>query len=174
MSRDHRKLQVFTLADRLIIKVYGETAAFPPEERFGLCSQVRRSAVSVATNIVEGSARRTTRDYLHFINIATGSAAESLYLLDLSSRLGLLSKEVYRELEPKYSHLLRGLQFRSERLRWIDAYRASRGDQTSDRGHHQEQEWPVTVIVSPSRITIFTKSPRVAPRAARTAISRRR
>jgi four helix bundle protein len=110
MSRDHRKLNVFTLADQLVIKVYAETATFPPQERFGLCSQVRRSAVSTATNIVEGCARRSTRDYLQFINVATGSAAETLYLLDLSSRLGFLKPEVYGHLEPKYSQLLRGLQ----------------------------------------------------------------
>ena len=79
-------------------------------ERFGLCSQIRRASVSVARNIVEGCARRTTRDYLHFINIATGSAAEALYLLDVSSRLGFLRPEVYRDFDPKYSLLLRGLQ----------------------------------------------------------------
>lgn len=110
MSRDHRKLNVFAHADELIISVYADTATFPPEERFGLCTQVRRAAVSTATNIVEGCARRTTRDYLHFINIATGSAAEALYLLDVSTRLGFLKPDAYRRLEPKYNRLLRGLQ----------------------------------------------------------------
>lgn len=110
MSRDHRKLNVFTLADQLILDVYAKTATFPAEERFGLCAQVRRPAVSVATNIVEGCARRTTRDYLHFVNIATGSAAETLYLLDLSARLGFLRPEVYRVFDPKYSRLVSGLK----------------------------------------------------------------
>jgi four helix bundle protein len=110
VSRDHRKLNVFHQADGLIPAVYEGTATFPAEERFNLCSQVRRSAVSVATNIVEGCARRTTRDYLHFINIATGSAAETLYLLELSSRLGFLSAEVYRDFDTKYNRLLAGLQ----------------------------------------------------------------
>jgi four helix bundle protein len=110
MSRNHQKLNVFHLADELIPAVYAGTATFPREERFNLCSQVRRSAVSVATNIVEGCARRTTRDYLHFINVATGSAAETLYLLDLSCRLGFLNAEVYREFDRKYNHLIAGLQ----------------------------------------------------------------
>jgi four helix bundle protein len=110
MSRDHRKLNVFQQADNLIIRVYAETVTFPPDERFGLCTQVRKAAVSVAVNIVEGCARRTTREYLHFVNIATGSAAETLYLLDLSSRLGFVQAEVYRQFDRKYSYLLRGLQ----------------------------------------------------------------
>jgi four helix bundle protein len=110
MSRDHRKLKVFTLADALVLQVYAASAIFPPDERYGLTAQVRRAAVSVPTNIVEGCARRTTRDYLHFINVATGSAAETLYLLGLTSRLGFLRAEVYREFDQKYSQLLRGLQ----------------------------------------------------------------
>ena len=96
MSRDHRRLKVFHEADELILAVYAGTAMFPREERFNSCAQVRRSAVSVATNIVEGCARRTTREYLHFINIATGSAAETLYLLDLSHRLAFVTAEVQR------------------------------------------------------------------------------
>ena len=109
MSRDHRKLNVFHLADDLIPPVYAGTATFPREERFNLCSQVRRSAVSVVTNIVEGCARKTTREYLQFLNIATGSAAETLYLLNLSSRLGFLKTEVYRDFDRKYNHLLAAL-----------------------------------------------------------------
>jgi four helix bundle protein len=78
MSRDHRKLNVFHQADELILKVYAETTTFPSDERFGLCSQVRRASISVAANIVEGCARRTTKEYLHLVKIATGSAAEAL------------------------------------------------------------------------------------------------
>jgi four helix bundle protein len=110
MSRDHRKLNVFRQADELIVTLYAETTTFPPEERFSLCAQVRRSAVSIATNIVEGCARRTTREYLHFVNVATGSAAETLYLVDLSNRLGFLKTEAYLRLAPKYTQLLKGLK----------------------------------------------------------------
>ena len=110
MSRDHRKLNVFRQADELVIQVYAKTGTFPTEERFGLTNQVRRAAVSVATNIVEGCARRSTREYLHFMNVATGSAAETLYLLDLSNRLGFLKSESYAHLEPDYTGLVQGLK----------------------------------------------------------------
>ncbi len=106
MSRDYRKLLVLQLADNLVVRLYRATATFPAEERFGLRSQVRRAAVSAATNIVEGTARRSLSEYLSFLNIATGSAAEARYLIDLAERLGFMTPEAAADLGPGYERLV--------------------------------------------------------------------
>src|SRR4051794_32430075 len=90
MARDHRKLDAFKLADRLALQIYLVTADFPPAERYGLQSQLRRAAVSTPTNIVEGCGRDSEGDYLRFLDIAFGSCRELVYLLSLASRLGFL------------------------------------------------------------------------------------
>jgi four helix bundle protein len=84
---------VFVWADELVLEIYQATQRFPRSEQFGLQAQLRRAAISVATNIVEGSARRSAREYGNFLNIALGSASEARYLVDLSGRLRFLAAE---------------------------------------------------------------------------------
>jgi four helix bundle protein len=110
MSRRHDKLRVFQLADSLAAQVHRHSASFPASERFGLQSQLRRAAVSAATNIVEGCARRSRADYARLVDIAPASATETDYLLDLSRRLGTLSVESYDECKTCPNQLLPALQ----------------------------------------------------------------
>jgi four helix bundle protein len=110
--RDHKKLRAFDLADKLAIEVYRATRSFPREEQFGLMAQLRRSAVSVASNIVEGCARSSEADYLRFLDIAYGSARELDYQLSLAHRLGYFSEAQYtpvRGLSEESSKVLGGL-----------------------------------------------------------------
>ena len=74
-------------------KVYRVTKGFPAEERYGLQAQIRRASVPVAAKFVEGSARRTTKEYVNFVNVVSGSSAETEYLVDLAARLKLLSEK---------------------------------------------------------------------------------
>lgn len=99
--RDHTKLRAFELADGLVIFVYRITSGFPKEERYGLTSQIRRAAVSVPSNIVEGCARDSQSDYLRFLYIAFGSLRELRYQIALSKRLDFLKNEDFSFIEPR-------------------------------------------------------------------------
>ena len=97
--RDHRTLDAFKLADELVMMVYQATRGFPREELYGLVSQLRRSAVSVPTNIVEGYGRESPSDRNRFLEIAFSSNRELGYLIDLSCRLGYLDSDLAPQLE---------------------------------------------------------------------------
>jgi four helix bundle protein len=99
--RDHTKLRAFEIADKLAILIYQITAKFPREELYGLTSQMRRAAVSVPSNIVEGCARDTQAYYQRFLTMAFGSLRELHYQLSLSKQLGFLGDQDSSMIEPK-------------------------------------------------------------------------
>lgn len=99
MARDHRKLDAFKLADQMAIAVYLATGDFPKSETYGLRGQLRRAAVSIPTNIVEGCARESSAEYLRFLDIALGSARETGYLLNLAKRLSFVEASMAEPVE---------------------------------------------------------------------------
>jgi len=107
--RDHKKLKAFHLADALTLQVYKATYSFPAEERFGLSSQMRRSAASVPYNIVEGSALNSKAEYLQYLNRAYASAPELEYQPSLAVRLGYLSSQNYDTLNAASAEVCRVL-----------------------------------------------------------------
>lgn len=85
---NYKKLIVFQKADNLAFQIYKITKEFPKSELFGITSQIRRAALSIPTNIVEGYARKGRKEFSHFLNIARGSLEETRYLYDFAIRLG--------------------------------------------------------------------------------------
>ena len=98
MEKGYKKLIVWQKSDELAYQIYLATKNFPREEIYGMTSQLRRAALSVPTNIVEGYGRQRKNELKQFTNIALGSLAETEYLLDFSLRLGYLNNEAYKPL----------------------------------------------------------------------------
>ncbi len=133
MSRNHEELEAFQLADALVVGIYKATASFPPEERYGLQSQIRRASVSVPTNLVEGSSRESTREYIRFVEIALGSAQELEYLLKLSIRLRMSISNISVELQ-QVNQLIRMLQGLLASLRRLLGSPGARSPEPGARG----------------------------------------
>lgn len=131
--RDHRKLRVFQQADALAVAVYAASRTFARQDP-ALARQLRRAAVSVAANIVEGSARRTAREYLSYLNVALASASEAQYLLDFAGRLHFIPLVERDRLFEQYSLLLKGLQRLLLNLEGPSPARASGDDQVRGAG----------------------------------------
>lgn len=94
-----KDLKVWQKADELAFEIYRLTKIFPKDEIFGLTSQLRRAALSVPTNIVEGYTRKGDKELTRFINISIGSLAEVEYLLFFAKRVGYFSDNDYMKIE---------------------------------------------------------------------------
>jgi four helix bundle protein len=91
--KSYRDLVAWQKAMDLVTSVYQVSERFPGHERFGLVSQIRRAAVSVPSNIAEGHGRRTKSDFVHFLDVARGSANEVQTQLLIAERLGYVGQE---------------------------------------------------------------------------------
>lgn len=110
--RSYRDLLVWQKSMSFVTKVYRHLDTFPKTEHYGLVSQIKRSSVSVPSNIAEGSSRRSTKEFLRYINIANGSLAEAETQLQIATNLGYLDEKSLVEMlnaTDEISRMLQGL-----------------------------------------------------------------
>ncbi|MDE3038099.1 MAG: four helix bundle protein [Pseudomonadota bacterium] len=105
--KSYRDLRVWQEGRILVKEVYRAVKAFPKEEIYGLTSQIKRSAVSIPSNIAEGSSRRSTQEFLRFINIATGSLAELETQLILANDLEFMDSDMLEKLLQRTDNISR-------------------------------------------------------------------
>ncbi|WP_412850350.1 four helix bundle protein [Chryseobacterium sp. PMSZPI] len=102
---NYKELIVWQKSVDLVTEIYNVTTAFPKEELYGLTSQIRRSSISIPSNIAEGHSRRSTSDYLQFLKISRGSCAELETQLIISRNLNYLDLEKFQILFEKTSEI---------------------------------------------------------------------
>lgn len=117
LSHTFKNLRVWKSAHELVLGIYKVTKKFPTSEKYGLTAQVRRSAVSIATNIVEGYKRRSDKDFAHFLNISDSSLEETKYHLLLSHDLKYLKENEYNHLSMEADRIGKMLSRFQERLK---------------------------------------------------------
>ncbi len=116
MARSFRELKVWQVAIELSLTIYELTADFPKHEIYGITSQMRRAAVSIASNIAEGSARGTRRDFRQFVLIAKGSTCELQTQLLIAQRLGYANLERFSDAEQQVQNVAQMLSGLSKYL----------------------------------------------------------
>lgn len=108
----YRELEVWQVGMTLVEKIYAATKSFPPDERFGLTSELRRAAVSIPSNVAEGACRKTTPTYINHVSIALGSHGELETCVEIAFRLGYLAakgKDDLMKVADSTGRLLNGL-----------------------------------------------------------------
>ena len=105
MEKPHKRLNVWKQAVELSLMIYQATEKFPLEERCSITDQMRRAATSIATNIAEGAARNSKRDFARFLHMAQGSLSELDTQLEIVKRLGYLHDESWRILDDRMNEI---------------------------------------------------------------------
>jgi four helix bundle protein len=105
MDNKFEKLAVWKLAHKYTLEIYSITAKFPKNEMYSLIDQLRRSASSVPTNIVEGNGRQSRKEFVQFLYTAKGSLDESKYQLLLARDLGFVTEECYKKLQDEANEI---------------------------------------------------------------------
>jgi four helix bundle protein len=103
--KSFRDLIVWQKSVSLVTDIYQVTSQFPKEEIYGITSQIRRSAVSIPSNIAEGYGRKSTQDYIRFLQVAVGSLYELETQMEISINLEYLKRETYTELNGKFTEI---------------------------------------------------------------------
>jgi four helix bundle protein len=112
MKKPHKRLDVWNKSIDLTVEIYKLSETFPRAEVYGLTGQMRRAAVSIPSNIAEGAARQTKKEFINYLHMAQGSLSELDTQLVISSRLEYISIDTYKEIENKtetISKMLTGL-----------------------------------------------------------------
>lgn len=115
--QDYHKLTVWTKSLDLVKDIYQITATFPKTEFYGLSNQIQRAAVSIPSNIAEGSSRSSKNDYIRFLEIALGSAYEVETQLRISQQLEYISETTFNSILDKIDHIQRQLVQFIKRIR---------------------------------------------------------
>jgi len=103
--RHWRDLEIWQLSHQIVLDLYQLLANFPKEEKYSLCDQIKRAAVSVPANIVEGYSRKSTKDFVRFCYISRSSLEEVRYYLILALDLEFIDKDTYLSLEKKLTSI---------------------------------------------------------------------
>ena len=105
MEKPHKKLDAWKLSMDLVIDVYKTTNTFPTQEIYGLTNQIRRATVSIPSNIAEGAARQTKKEFTNYLHMAQGSLSELDTQMELAKRLGYLNQEIFMILDERMERI---------------------------------------------------------------------
>ncbi|MCE5178801.1 MAG: four helix bundle protein [Porphyromonadaceae bacterium] len=112
-----KKLDVWIKSVELVVDIYGLIDTFPGLERFGLSSQMQRAVISIPTNIAEGSAKSSNKDFSRFLEIALGSSYELETELLISLRLSYVTQEVFEQFQKRITEVQRMINGLKETLK---------------------------------------------------------
>ena len=104
-TKTHKDLDVWKIGIEMVKIIYKITAQFPEDEKYGLTSQLRRAAVSFPSNIAEGAARKSTKEYIQFLYFSQGSMAEIDTQVIIAKELGFIDSKTYKTLDNYFNRL---------------------------------------------------------------------